>query len=363
MKMVLIFVAIIFASLYFYMKQPEFAEPIVAPQPNSDHYVDGYFKNVVEGFESISSEGRLAKLYRFLFGKSEDSIPTQPLPSRKTDLKQLELNENIIVWMGHSSFYMQLDGKKFLIDPVFSKNASPVPRTNVAFEGANIYSADDIPDIDYLLITHDHWDHLDFPTLNALRGKIDQVITLIGVGSYLEQWGFDAKKIHQGDWFTAFAQADLIIHRLPAQHFSGRRMFERNKTLWGSFAIVTPKHTIYFSGDTGYGPHFKQIADKIGPIDIAVLENGQYNNSWAHIHMTPEQTAQAAKELGAKAILPSHNSKFRLSTHTWYDPLQRLYSASIDQPFKLMTPMIGEAVEVDNSQQTFSLWWRCCLNN
>ncbi|MGL5291974.1 MAG: MBL fold metallo-hydrolase [Vibrionaceae bacterium] len=351
------FLAIALVSLYFYSKRPEFVAPIVEPQADSDHYANGYFKNVVAPPLTTSTQGRISRLYRFLFGKSEDAIPSKPLPSRKTDLKALELSENIIVWMGHSSFYMQLDGKKFLIDPVFSQNASPVPRTNLAFAGSNIYNADEIPDIDYLLLTHDHWDHLDFPTLNALKGKIDQVITMEGVGSYLEQWGFDAKKIHQGDWFTTFEHAALRVHRLPAQHFSGR-LFERNKTLWGSFAIVTAKHTIYFSGDTGYGPHFKQIAEKIGPVDIAVLENGQYNDAWLQVHMTPEQAAQAAKELGAKAVLPSHNSKFKLSTHTWYDPLQRLYDASRNEPFKLMTPLIGEAVQIDNSQQTFTLWWQ-----
>ncbi|MGL5335529.1 MAG: MBL fold metallo-hydrolase [Enterovibrio sp.] len=357
MKILFSVLAIAFVSLYLYSKQPEFAAPIVEPQPESDHYANGYFKNPQTFLPTVSTEGRLARAYRFIFGKSEDAIPARPLPSRKTDLKALNLNDNIIVWMGHSSFFMQLDGKKFLIDPVFSQNASPVPRTNMPFAGSNIYNADDIPDIDYLLITHDHWDHLDYPTLQALKGKIKQIITLIGVGSYLQQWGFDSQKIHQGDWFSEFKGDNLTVHRLPAQHFSGR-LRERNKTLWGSFAIVTSQHTVYISGDTGYGPHFKQIAEKIGPVDIAVLENGQYNDAWPYVHMTPEQTAQAAQDLGAKALLPSHNSKFKLSTHTWYDPLQRIYDASLDQSFKLMTPLIGEAVEIDNSDQTFSLWWQ-----
>ncbi|MGL4381848.1 MAG: MBL fold metallo-hydrolase [Vibrio sp.] len=357
MKILFIILAIALASVYFYMKQPALINPIVEPQLNSDHYSNGYFNNPIESPVSTSSESFVSKLYKFVFAKYEEATPTQSIPSRKTNLHQLDPSENIIVWMGHSSYYMQLEGKKFLIDPVFSENASPVPMTNLAFAGSNIYRAEDIPEIDYLLITHDHWDHLDYPTLNALRAKIDQIITPIGVGSYLVQWGFDANKIYQGDWFTTFEQQDVTIHVLPAQHFSGR-MLERNQTLWASFAIVTAKHTIYFSGDTGYSPHFKQIAEQIGDIDIAVLENGQYNDDWAYIHMTPEQAVQAAKDLGTKAVLPSHNSKFKLSRHTWYDPLQRVYNASLNQPFKLMTPMIGEMVEIDNDQQAFSMWWQ-----
>lgn len=362
MKTLFIILAILLVGGFAYMKQPALVDPIVDQQNESDHYADGYFKNTIDRPLITSTESRVSRLYRFVFDKNVDAIPSQPIPSNKTNLKQLNPSANIIVWMGHSSYFMQLDGKTFLVDPVFSENASPVPMTNVAFKGSNVYTADDIPAIDYLLITHDHWDHLDYPTLNGLREKIDNVITPLGVGSYIEQWGFDANKISQGDWFSSIEQPDdLVIHILPAQHFSGR-LLERNRTLWGSFAIVTSKHKIYFGGDSGYGPHFKQIADKLGNFDIAVLEDGQYNEAWSYIHMTPEEAVQAAKDLGTKAMLPSHNSKFKLSKHTWYDPLERTYQASLKQPFRLMTPMIGETIEIDNEQQSFKLWWKDLLN-
>ncbi len=339
------------------MQQPAFKNPVVGPQAYSDHYADGYFKNPIEQPMFSGSESRASVVYNYLFDKNKDTVPSQPIPSKKTDLTQLEPSENIIVWMGHSTYFMQLDGKTFLVDPVFSENASPVPMTNVAFDGANIYTAEDIPNIDYLLITHDHWDHLDYPTIKALKDKIDQVVTPLGVGSYLEQWGFDSNKIFQGDWFTSTQEQDLTIHVLPAQHFSGR-LLTRNKTLWGSFAVVTPQHKIYFGGDSGYGPHFNQIAEKIGNVDIAILEDGQYNEAWSHIHMTPEDAVQAAKDLGAKAMLPAHNSKFKLSKHEWYDPLERTYQASQNQPFKLMTPLIGQTVNINSDNQVFDTWWK-----
>lgn len=357
MKILLVILTIIIVYGCVYINRPALADPIVTTQVNSDHYENGFFKNPIERPLITSTESRASRLYRFVFGKDTDSIPAQPIPSQKTDLMQLDPSENTIVWMGHSSYFMQLERNTFLIDPVFSSNASPVPMTNTPFEGSNIYTAEDIPEIDYLLITHDHWDHLDFPTIDALKDKIHEVVTPLGVGSYFEQWGFDSNMIHEGDWFSRFEKKDLTIHIMPAQHFSGR-LLERNKTLWGSFAIITGQHKIYFGGDSGYGPHFKQIAEKLGNFDIAVLEDGQYNDDWPYIHMTPEETVQAAKDLGTKAVLPSHNSKFKLSHHAWYEPLERIHQASQNQSYRLMTPLIGESINVDQHDQTFTLWWQ-----
>lgn len=357
MKILLILLTIIIVSGFIYINRPALTDPIVALQAESDHYENGVFKNPIEQPLITSTESRASRLYRFVFGKDKDSVPALPIPSQKTNLMQLKPFENTIVWMGHSSYFMQLEGKTFLIDPVFSTNASPVPMTNTTFEGSNIYTAQDIPEIDFLLITHDHWDHLDFPTVNALKDKIHQVVTPLGVGSYFQQWGFDANRIHEGDWFSRFKQQDVEIHITPAQHFSGR-LLERNKTLWSSFAIITDQHKLYFGGDSGYGPHFKQIAEKLGNFDIAILEDGQYNDDWPYIHMTPEETVQAAKDLGTKAVLPSHNSKFKLSHHAWYEPLERIYSASQNQPFKLMTPLIGQQINIDDRDHEFKPWWR-----
>ncbi|MCX7781999.1 MAG: MBL fold metallo-hydrolase, partial [Negativicutes bacterium] len=174
--------------------------------------------------------------------------PTTSIPTVKTDLKTLDKDKDIVVWLGHSSYFMQLGGKRILIDPVFSPSAAPVSFANKAFDGTNPYTAEDMPEIDYLLISHDHWDHLDYPTVTALKPKIKNVICGLGVGSYFEQWGFDTKHILEADWFTALElENDFTIHVLPARHFSGR-LFSRNKTLWTGFALATPERRIFYSG-------------------------------------------------------------------------------------------------------------------
>ncbi|WP_456295471.1 MBL fold metallo-hydrolase [Vibrio sp. AK197] len=353
-----ILIVIVAVGVYVYLQRPQFDAPSVEEQSYQGKYYQGQFHNVNEVPVTTSDDNFFVGLYKFLTDKTQDAKPAAELPSQKTDLLGLDPNENIVVWMGHSSYFMQLDGQRYLIDPVFSDSASPVPGTNTAFAGSNVYHAKDIPEIDYLLITHDHWDHLDYPTLEALRDKVAQVVTPIGVGSYLTQWGYTNDTIFERDWFEVFnAHQSTDIYVLPAQHFSGR-MLQRNQTLWGSFAIVTPNHKVYFGGDSGYGPHFKQINEQLGGFDLAVLETGQYSKNWPFIHMMPEETAQAAEDLEAQAVLPSHNSKFRLSNHSWYEPLDRLSGASRDKPYRLLTPLIGQSVRLDDEGQVFNAWWQ-----
>ena len=347
--------------VFFYMRQPQFAElpqQIRFPGRLTATYEYGLFYNQLPTpvLTRVSEKSQVAALMEFLFSKDENANPPAALPSVKTDLHQLNPRENAIVWMGHSSYFLQIDGIKVLIDPVFSENASPVPFTNLAFKGSNIYSAEDIPEIDYLLITHDHWDHLDYPTVMGLKDKIGKIITPLGVGSYFRQWGFDEKLIHDGNWNDVFKDKQTQIHILPARHFSGR-LLTRNKTLWGSFALITPNHRIYLGGDSGYGPHFREIGKRFGGFDLAILECGQYNPDWRLIHMSPEETAQAAADLSAKTLLPSHNSKFKLAHHAWNDPLNHVSKASEGKSYRLLTPMIGQKVEADNPHQTFERWW------
>lgn len=347
----------IVAGVWGYLQQPQYVSPKVTKQDYQGKYYDGAFHNPTISPAPKVDKSFFAIMYRFLFHKVNNAKPITDLPSMKTDLLALGKEENLIVWMGHSSYFVQLEGKRFLIDPVFSQNASPVPKTNLAFEGSNIYQASDIPEIDYLLITHDHWDHLDYPSIAALQDKIEHVITPIGVGSYLHQWGFAAEQIEEGDWYDTFDADGIDVHVLPAHHFSGR-MLKRNQTLWGSFALMSGQHKLYFGGDSGYANHFKEIANKLGGFDLVVLEDGQYDEDWPDIHMAPEQTAQAALDLKAKALLPSHNSKFKLAHHTWYEPLDRITEATRNQPFELKTPMIGQKIELDNTKQHFAPWWK-----
>ena len=255
---------------------------------SSSHYMNGKFQ-CLEPVGKILEGSQAGVLWNFLFGSKQNLVPHEIMPSKKIDLKTLDIDQNIVVWLGHSSFYMQIDKKRILIDPVFSNYASPLFFINKAFAGSNIYTAEDIPEIDVLIISHDHWDHLDYPTIMALKLKIKEIICPLGVGEYFEEWGFSAEKLHEDDWFTQAKLAEnFSIYILPAQHFSGR-FLKKNPTQWAGFAFVTPECRVFYSGDTGYGKHFKTIGEMFGGFDLAIMENDQYNKAWPRIHMMPEE--------------------------------------------------------------------------
>lgn len=283
------------------------------------------------------------------------SLRKPQIPSVKTNLLNFISTDNVLIWFGHSSYFIQIEGKKFLIDPVFSKVSSPIPLFPKAFVGSNIYKTEEIPEIDYLIITHDHWDHLDYDTIRKLKFK--KVICPLGVGSHFRYWGFD--NVIEMDWNREFDFNGFHIYCLPSKHFSGRG-FLRNKTLWVSFLLKTPKNfVIFIGGDGGYDSRFLKFSKLFGNIDLAILENGQYNKNWPDIHMFSEETVQAAMDLNAKFLFPVHNSKFILSTHDWNEPLEKITQLSKNKNFKLITPMIGEKVNLDNlPNQIFKKWWR-----
>jgi L-ascorbate metabolism protein UlaG (beta-lactamase superfamily) len=287
---------------------------------------------------------------------SKDKRPQNQIPSIKTDLHALNPNEDVLVWFGHSSYFIQIDGKKILVDPVFSGSASPFSFNVKAFGGSNFYQPDDIPELDYLVITHDHWDHLDYKTILELKPKINKIITGLGVGAHFEKWGFDTSKIVEADWFE-----DVLLDNgfqffcTPARHFSGRGL-KHKRSLWVSFLLETPSKKIFIGGDGGYDAHFKEIGKKYGPIDLAILENGQYNKAWKYIHMMPEQVLLAAGDLKAKRIFPVHSGKFALANHTWDEPLKRITELN-NNTIPLVTPQIGELIYLNDTQQTFTKWW------
>ncbi len=347
-----------------FVNRPEFGRPPqgarLARMEASPHYMNGQFQNLVpvQVMNEDNGESRLTATAKFLFGDKSQLSPQEAMLSDKTDLKTLDVSQDAVVWMGHSTFFLQLGGRRILIDPVFSSYASPVFFINKAFPGSNIYTAADMPEIDVLAISHDHWDHLDYPTVMALKDKVKNVVCPLGVGEYFEQWGFDLSIIHEEDWDTEIRLADdFSVHILPSQHFSGR-FLRRNPTLWCSMAFVTPTRKVYYTGDGGYGEHFKAIGQKFGGFDLMLGENGQYNMAWHAIHMLPEETAQAAVDVGAKLLLPAHGGKFALSRHPWQEPYRRLTEASQDKDYKLLTPAIGELVHIDSKQRRpFDAWW------
>ncbi len=323
----------------------------------SPNWQNGRFVNETPTPMYTNGSSFLSVMWAFLFVKHRETRPEHALPVVNTDLNSLPKDEDLVLWLGHSSWFMQIGGHKILIDPVFSDYAAPFSFMNKAFAGHYPWQAETMPEIDYLVISHDHWDHLDYPTLMALKPKVKRVVTALGVGSHLEAWGFAPHIISELDWHESVATADnLTIHALPARHFSGRGL-KGNKTLWASFMFVTPARKIFYSGDSGYGPHFRNIGDQFGPVDLAIMENGQYDTAWQNIHMLPEETARAAAELNAKAMLPGHAGRFSLSGHTWYDPYERITAASRDQPYRLLTPEMGEVVSFSDTDPRFSAWW------
>ncbi|WP_041914929.1 MBL fold metallo-hydrolase [Selenomonas ruminantium] len=347
-----------------FVNRPEFGRPPqgarLARMEASPHYMNGQFQNLVpvQVMNEKSGENRFVATAKFLFGDKSQLSPKEAMLSDKTDLKTLDVSQDAVVWMGHSTFFLQLGGRRILIDPVFSSYASPVFFINKAFPGSNIYTAGDMPEIDVLAISHDHWDHLDYPTVMALKPKIKQIICPLGVGEYFEQWGFDISIIHEEDWDTEIRLADdFSVHILPSQHFSGR-FLRRNPTLWCGMAFVTPVRKVYYTGDGGYGEHFKAIGQKFGGFDLMLGENGQYNMAWHAIHMLPEETAQAASDVGAKLLLPAHGGKFALSRHPWQEPYRELTRFSQGRGYKILTPEIGEVAYLDSgSTQNFGPWW------
>lgn len=360
MILLAILAIVLLAGIAFLYTQPFGAHPKGARLERikqSPHYRSGAFQNLEPTPMLAEGSSYRSIIYDFFVG-AKPKEPMEPLPHQKTDLLTLNPHENVLVWMGHSSYFIQFDGMKILVDPVFSGNASPVSFITKAYKGSDVYSPEDIPAIDYLFITHDHWDHLDYRTMCRLRDKVTKVVCGLGAGAHLERWGYAPGSIIEQDWYESFKpEAGWEIHTLSARHFSGRGL-KRNQTLWASFAVISPAHRIYIGGDSGYGKHFSETGKRHGPFDLAILENGQYDTRWKYIHMLPGEQLQAARDLQAHTLLPVHSSKFTLAMHDWDEPLEKIVEAQQKDGVRVITPMIGEKVNLDDRQQMFKHWWK-----
>ncbi|MFT3760959.1 MBL fold metallo-hydrolase [Thauera sp.] len=324
---------------------------------HSPNYSGGIFVNQIDTPLQTTDQSELSMLLERFQPEKGHPRPPGPTPAVKTDIKALDVKQDVVVWLGHSSYYVQLAGQRILIDPVFSENAAPIPRANLAFEGTSLYTADDFPDIDFLLISHDHYDHLDYPTIVALRNKIRHVVAGLGVGAHFERWGYPASKIHEADWYDQLSlAAGLTIHATPARHFSGRT-FDRDRSLWVGYALVSSEHRLFFSGDSGYAPHFAEIGRRLGPFDWVTVDTGQYDPRWANVHMNPEQAAQAAEDLRTRVLTPGHVGRFSIAPHDWDDPFKRIAAAARGRSYALWTPEIGQPIYLDGRAQSFVAWW------
>ena len=286
----------------------------------SPNYVNGEFRYPVETQVMTSSKSGLAAMWEFVTQSRKDTKPSQPVPSEKADLQSLSRDIDCIVCFGHSSYLLQIEGKRLLVDPVFYK-ASPVSWVNRPYPGTDLWKPSDLPSCDWLLISHDHWDHLDYQAVKELKSSIQKVLLPLGVGEHFERWGYPEALLTELDWQESTDLGDgFTIFCLPARHFSGRGL-KRNQSLWASFLLKTPSgRKIYISGDSGYGPHFREIGQNFPGINLAILENGQYNADWAQIHTLPAELPQVCRDLGAKEVITVHHSKYTLSKHPWDEP-------------------------------------------
>jgi len=357
---VIVLLIALFVGFVVFTRQPQFGKAPsgarLATIRQSPNYKDGQFQNLSHTPSLAEGVSVYTAMKEFFFDKSKRNKPADVLPSKKTDLLNLDPAKDILVWFGHSSYFIQLDGKKILVDPVLSGSASPVKFTTRSFPGSDVYTACDIPEIDYLLISHDHYDHLDYNSITKLKPKIRKVITGLGVGEHLEHWGYNRNSIIEKDWNEEVNLGDgFVLNTVPSRHFSGRG-FKRNISLWLSFVLKTPTMKLFIGGDSGYDHHFASIGKKYGPFDLAILENGQYNKNWKYIHMMPEEVIQAAEELEAKKLLPVHWSKFSLALHAWDDPIIRVTKEGRRRGTTLLHPMIGETVHLKDNA-SFAPWW------
>ncbi|ROR17910.1 L-ascorbate metabolism protein UlaG (beta-lactamase superfamily) [Comamonas sp. BIGb0124] len=349
------------AGVFAYLQQPVFGElpsgERLERMTLSPNYVGGAFLNQIDTPMKTTDQSEVSMWMGTLFGEEGQTRPPGTVPTVKTDLKALDPAQDLVVWLGHSSYFVQLGGQRILIDPVFSANAAPIPGANEAFEGTNLYTADDVPEIDALLISHDHYDHLDYPTVRALQPKVRQVIVGLGVGAHFERWGYDMRRVREADWNEVVALTPQVqVHVTPARHYSGRT-FTRDQSLWVGFALVSPERRLFVSGDSGYGPHFAQIGQRLGPFDWVALDAGQYDPRWANVHMNPEQAAQAADDLRIHALMQAHVGRFTIAPHDWDDPFKRIVAASRGHAYALWTPEIGQPVHLDGRAQSFTAWW------
>ncbi len=354
-------IAVLVIVIYFYMQQPQFGALPSGTRlemvKKSPYYKEGKFRNFIETPTISKGYNIWGELWKTVFKSHPRREPAGILPTVKTNLKNIPPDSQVLVWFGHSSFFLQLNGIKILVDPVFSGKASPLPWGVKAYKGSNIYTVNDMPDIDYMLLSHDHYDHLDYESVKALQPKVKYVICGWGAGAHYEKWGYSTQQILEKNWGdTIQIHPGFNIFTESTHHDSGRG-FKRGPSLWLSFFIQSPVLNIYYSGDGGYTDRFKKIAEKYGSIDWAVMECGQYNKAWQSVHELPEEVALATTELKAKNLLTVHHSKFTLARHAWDEPLIKITALSQLKPYRLATPMIGEPVILTDSTQQFKQWW------
>lgn len=363
-SIVILIVLLVLATWGFVSFSPqmggESSEADLKKYETGTNFKEGKFFNETETNMDMGFKNGIKTMLQFIQGV-KDGKPAFSIPVQGIDSLFLEKTkqEHKIIWFGHSAFLLQIDSLNVLIDPMFGDVPAPHPTL-----GSKRYSdslpieIDKLPQIDVMIISHDHYDHLDYGSIQKLKGKTNLFYVPLGVGAHFKEWGVPDENIVEFNWWEQQSLGSLNFVFTPSRHFSGRGLTDRFSTLWGSWVIQSSEKSIYFSGDSGYGDHFSEIGNKYGPFDFAMIECGQYNEKWADIHMTPEESAQAGIDLQAKVAMPIHWGAFTLSLHSWTDPVERIITKAKELNLSLITPEIGEVIKIDSLiQEDLNRWW------
>ncbi|VXC12218.1 MBL fold metallo-hydrolase [Maribacter litoralis] len=357
---VLVLLYLLFTNYY-----PSFGGDISKEQQKiyqlSENYKDGKFKNINDVPKDMSLPQTLSLAYKFFTTKVPNGRPKIDLKPQHIDASNITnyKGKTRLIWFGHSTFLLQIKGKNILIDPMFGKVAAPHPLLgSKRFNEESPIDIDKLPSIDAVLFSHDHYDHLDYESVLKIKEKTQHFYTPLGVGVHLQAWGVPKEKITEMDWWQETVLDDIKLVCAPAQHFSGRKMNNGQSTLWSSWVISSTTDNIYFSGDSGYAEHFKEIGEKYGPFDLALMECGQYNQQWSDIHMMPEETAQAGVDVRAKKMMPIHWAGFKLALHEWTDPIVRVKAKAKELNLNVISPEIGQEIIVKDTVNNYTDWWK-----
>ncbi len=326
----------------------------------SPRFADGTFHNTARVVPGLKKGTAAPTISEFLCG-GQRRTPPGPLPSVDPRAAWARRADTPLraTWLGHSTVLLEMDGVRVLTDPVWGERASPV-----TFAGPKRFqpvpvSIDALPPLDAVVVSHDHYDHLDYPTILALAERDVPFFTSLGVGAHLEAWGVPAARITELDWWesAALPRAGLTITAAPSQHFSGRGLGGRNATLWSSIVLRSERASVFFSGDTGLTPEYAEIASRLGPFDLVMLEVGAFHPAWGDIHLGPENALAALALLGNAPFLPVHWGTFNLAMHSWDEPAETLVARAPASGARLVMPRLGEPIEPSRAGDV-DPWWR-----
>ena len=326
----------------------------------SPHWAVDQFHNTNRAASRPDPNVPMPTLREFIWG-GERRVPQGPLPALNplAPWTRPAASGLRATWLGHSTVLLEIDGLRVLTDPVWGSRASPSRLVGPKrFQPVPI-PLKALPPLDLVVVSHDHYDHLDYPTVRELARRDVPFVTSLGVGAHLESWGVRPERVVELDWWESYRHptAELVVTAAPSQHFSGRNLHDRNATLWSSLAIRSARHAVFFSGDTGLTTEYATIRERLGPFDLVMLEVGAFHPSWGHIHLGPENALEALKLLGGGAFLPVHWGTFSLAMHAWDAPAERLLALAPQRDVQLVMPRLGEAVEPAHAERV-TPWWR-----